>query len=105
MKAGLLKEKITILKPRVEKTQTGAQKMIYEDFYETRTHVINNSGNRENNSGEVFYSNNKTFIVRSYVPVNEHMIILYRGNKYKILSIDPNLWFGNLEIQTEKINE
>ena len=100
-----MKEKITILKPRVETTPTGAQKMIYENFYETRTHVMNNSGSRENNSGEVFYSNNKTFIVRSYVPVNEHMIIVYNQDKYKILSIDPNIWFGNLEIQTEKINE
>ena len=105
MKAGLLKEKISILKPSVTTSYTGAQKITYEEFYSTRAHVMNNSGAREEASGEVFYSNSKTFIVRSYVPVNEHMIIEYNSHRWRILAIDPNKWFGNLEIHTEKINE
>lgn len=105
MKAGLLKEKISIYKPIVTKSDHGAQKLTYDLYYTTRSHVIHNSGSRDNESGEIFYSNSKTFIVRHYVPVNEHMQVEYNGKRYKIISIVPNKWYGNLEIYAEAINE
>lgn len=105
MKAGLLKEKISIYKPIVTKSDHGAQKLTYDLHYTTRSHVIHNSGSRDNESGEIFYSNSKTFIVRHYVPVNEHMQVEYNGKRYKIISIVPNKWYGNLEIYAEAINE
>ena len=105
MKAGLLKEIINIYKPIVTKSETGAQKLTYELFYVTKSHVMHNSGSRETESGEIFYSISKTFIVRNYIPVNEHMIIEYCSKKFKIISIIPNKYYGDLEIYTEAINE
>lgn len=105
MRAGLLKEVINIYKPTVTKTETGAQKLTYELYYTTRSHVMHNSGSRDNESGEIFYSNNKTFVVRTYVPINEHMVIEYNSKRFKIISIIPNKWYGNLEIYTETIND
>ena len=88
MKAGILKEKIEIYKPVVIKNEFGSSKINYELHYSTRAAVQYNSGYKSDSNKEVFYAQDKTFIVRHYVPVKENMRIKFDGKFYSINSIN-----------------
>jgi SPP1 family predicted phage head-tail adaptor len=105
MKAGILKEQIQILQPIIQKTESGVNKTSWEPYYTTRASVQHNGGSRGTENNELFYSINKTFIVRHYVPVVEKMRIKYEGKNYKIISIIPNKYYNDKEINTELVNE
>lgn len=105
MKAGILKENIEIYEPVTFTTDFGDTKQTWKRFYTTRAAVLHNGGTRINQNDEIFYPNNKTFIVRHYVPVVEKMRIHYQGKKYQITSIIPNKYFNDKEIYTTLVNE
>lgn len=105
MKAGLLKEKVFIYKPVITKTDFGDTKVDYELYYPTRAAVLWNSGNRENENNEIFFAQNKTFIIRSYVPITEQSRIKFNGKFYRVLSVEPNKVYNNLQVVAELINE
>lgn len=105
MKAGLLKEKVYIYKPLVTKTDFGDTKVTYELSYTTRAGVLWNSGSRENENNEIFFAQNKTFIIRRYVPITEQCRIKYENKYYRVLSIEPNKKYHNLTVETTLINE
>jgi head-tail adaptor len=105
MKAGILKEKIEIYEPVITTTDYGDTKTTWSLFYTTHAAVMHNGGSRGNENNEVFYSTNKTFIIRHYVPVVEKMRIKFEGKYYQITSIIPNKYFNDKEIQTQLVNE
>ena len=105
MKAGILKENIEIYEPVTVTTDFGNTTQTWQRFYTTRASVLHNGGTRLNQNDEIFYPNNKTFIVRHYVPVVEKMRIHYQGKKYQITSIVPNKWYNDKEIYTTLVNE
>lgn len=105
MKAGILKENIEIYEPVTVTTDFGNTTQTWQRFYTTRAAVMHNGGTRLNQNDEIFYPNNKTFIVRHYVPVVEKMRIHYQGKKYQITSIIPNKYFNDKEIYTTLVNE
>ena len=55
--------------------------------------------------GEVFYPISKTFVVRSYVPVVETDRIECENKMWKILSINKNEYYGNIECQCTLVND
>lgn len=105
MKAGLLKEKIEIYSPDIITTEYGDSKVEYMLHYTTRANVQYNSGARVNENNEVFYPNNKTFIVRHYVPVEEPMRIKFENKFYRIISINSDKYYNDKVIYTELVNE
>jgi len=105
MKAGILKDKIYLYKPVVTKTDYGDTKVDFEQFYETRASVLWNSGNRDDVNNEIFFAQYKTFIMRSYVPITEHCQILFNNKKYRVLNIEYNEKYRNLEVNTSLVNE
>lgn len=105
MKAGILKEKIEIWKPIVVTTEFGSSKIEYELSYTTRSSVIHNSGYKNDSNNEIFYSQDKTFIVRTYVPVVENMRIRYDGKFYAINSIIVNKYYNDKTIDATLVNE
>lgn len=105
MKAGILKENIEIYEPVTVTTDFGNTTQTWQRFYTTRASVLHNGGTRLNQNDEIFYPNNKTFIVRHYVPVVEKMRIHYQGKMYQITSIIPNKYFNDKEIYTTLVNE
>ena len=105
MKAGILKENIEIYEPVTVTTDFGNTTQTWKRFYTTRASVLHNGGTRLNQNDEIFYPNNKTFIVRHYVPVVEKMRIHYQGKKYQITSIIPNRYYNDKEIYTTLVNE
>lgn len=105
MKAGILREKIEIWEPNIEVTAYGTHKKTYVFSYSTRANVTYNSGTRTTENDEIVYPNNKTFIVRHYVPVKEPMRIKYEDKFYQIQSINPNKYYNDKEIYTTLVNE
>ena len=105
MNSALLKHPIEIYALVTTKTQYGTIKTEYTKKYDTRSHIIFNSENQVISEGEIFYPINRTFVVRSYVPVTETDRIKWDNKWWKILSINKNDYYGNIEIMTTIVNE
>lgn len=104
MQSHLLKQPIDIYELVVSKTEYGTIQTSYTLKYHTRSYVRFNSENMTVSEGEVFFPVNRTFIVRSYVPVVETDQIEFEGKRYKILSINKNKYYNDTEIQTVLLN-
>lgn len=105
MTAGQLTEKIKILQPKSSKNFIGEQVETWEVTEETRAKVIFNSMNRSIENKEIFYSNFRTFEVRSYIKLKSNFRIEWQERRYRILSIEPNKDLQKIIIETELINE
>ena len=79
MRAGLLTERIEILKPDVATNDFGEEATDWISSYTTKARLVHNGGNRTNVNDEIFYSYTKTFQIRNYVPVLEYDRILWNG--------------------------
>ena len=90
MRAGLLKEIITILTPIVKKNKFGEQTQEWKQKFVTKARVQHNSANRTNENGDIFYSSVLNLEVRYYVNVDEYDNIIWKDKKYRILSIIPD---------------
>lgn len=104
MNSALLKHPIDIYELRTIKSEYGTITQHYERKCSTRAHVIFNSENQVVSEGEIFYPINRTFVIRSYVPVVETDQIVFEGKKYKIISINKNEYHGNIEVIGNLIN-
>lgn len=105
-RAGLLNEVINIYSPTSTVNEYGEKIQTYTLSYTTRARVVHTSGNRSNENNEIFYSYQKSFTVRSYVPVTEYDQIEYCNKRYRILTIDNRIKVQNDKvIITELINE
>ena len=104
MNSAILKDPIDIYELTTIKTEYGTIQTSYNLKYHTRAYVRFNSENLTVSEGEVYFPINRTFIVRAYVPVVETDQIEYEGKRYKILSINKNKYFNDIEINTTIIN-
>lgn len=105
MNSALLKTQIDIYYLKTNKTKYGTISPEYTLKYSTRAHVIFNSENQVVSEGEIFYPVNRTFVVRSYVPVVETDRIKYEQKWWKILSINKNIYYNNIEVVCTLVNE
>lgn len=105
MNSALLKHPIEIYQLVTNKTQYGTISTSYELKYNTKAHIIFNSENQVVSEGEIWFPINRTFIVRSYVPVVETDRIKYDNKYWKITSINKNDYYSDCEINTTLVNE
>lgn len=108
MRAGKLNKNIVIEKLTTTKNEFGEeQSTIYCEKFRTRADVIADNGNREVDSGEVFYAYIKTFIVWDYIDdmIDEFDRIVYKGKPYRIITKDVDEQNKLLTIKTELMNE
>lgn len=108
MKAGKLRYFIIIEELHTEKNEFGEeQNSEYSEKLRTRADIVNDSGNRVNDNGEIFYSYQKTFIVWDYFDdlIKETDRIIYKENKYRIITKDLDRENKLLYVKTELINE
>jgi len=104
MNSALLRDPIDIYELTTIKTEYGTIQTSYNLKYHTRAYVRFNSENLTVSEGEVYFPINRTFIVRAYVPVVETDQIEYEGKRYKILSINKNKYYNDIEIICQLIN-
>lgn len=105
MQAGLLREPITVQEPVTIKDNYGANTTDWKDVISTRAQVTYNNGNRQNQNNEIVHTYTITFTIRLYHRVDELMRIIWNGKKYRILSINKELYKQSVTITTELINE
>lgn len=105
MQSHLLRDPIDIYQLETIKTEYGTIKSDYVLKYHTRSYVKFNSENQVVSEGEIFYPINRTFIVRSYVPVVESDRIFWQDKWWKILSINQNKYYNDIEIICTLVNE
>lgn len=105
MKAAQLNERIEIYKQVITRTTSGAANISYEYKCSTRARVNYASGNRTIDNDEIFYNVDRQFIIRHYVPVVDTDEIRWNNQRWRILSIDKNREYHNIQISTTLINE
>lgn len=105
MRAGLLRKTITIQEQIITKDSYGSNVSEWKDILSTRAEVKSNTGNRELNNGEIINTYTVTFTIRFYHNIKEQMRILHSGRKYRILSINKELYKQAVTIIGELINE
>lgn len=105
MRAGGLKKVIEFHKYTVSRDVMGAQVVNYTLDKKARAEVLNISGNREVDNGEVFYEYDKDFVVRFYHNIDENDRIKYDGSFYRIMSVIPDEDNQMKTIHTQKVNE
>lgn len=89
IRAGLLNKLIKVYKPKVIINQYGEQDEKFEYYKTIRAREIYNSGNRQNENGDITYNYQRTFEVRHYQNISERDRIEYNGKMYIILSVEP----------------
>lgn len=105
MIAGILKEIITIKRAVIVKNDFGEEVETWSDVTTTRAYVKQSSSQRNEENGEITYDFIKEFRVRIYVDVRPYDIIIWNGQKYRILSLDKQKDLQQITLQTELINE
>lgn len=105
MIAGILKEVITIKRAVIVKNDFGEEVETWSDVTTTRAYVKQSSSRRNEENGEITYDFIKEFRVRIYVDVRPYDIIIWNGQKYRILSLDKQKDLQQITLQTELINE
>lgn len=105
MRAGLLRDTITILKPVKSDTAYGKGKVQYEQMYNTRAQVTHVGGNKAVENAEVITSYTVKFTIRMYHAITSDMVIQHLDKRYRILDINPLLSQQQKVIIGEVINE
>ena len=105
-RAGLLTKPIKVLTPITTINEFGEQVQEYRFKYRTRARVLHDSGTRTNENGEIFYPYQKTFNVRSYVPISEYDLVEYDRKRYRVITIENRIEDNNDKLViTELIND
>lgn len=103
MKAGQLRDRIYIYELKIERSPYGNTSRKWYFKCTTRAKKDFASGGRTTENEEIFYTVEREFIVRIYVPVVETDIIVWNDQKWRIISIDRSEKYNNTVIKTTKI--
>lgn len=105
MRAGILVEQITFLKPTTTRGDYNEEKTTYTPVIRTRAYVDHKKGNKIEVTDESFWTDIREFIVRIYHSIEPDFHILYQDNEYRILDIDEDREWQRMIIKAEKVNE
>lgn len=106
MLAGRLNEIITVEELKVIKNEYGEEQTTnYIKKFSTRAEVKYNSGQRITDNNELFFAYDLTFTIRYYHDIAELDRVIWRGDKYRILSVERNRQWQMINLKCELINE
>ena len=105
MIAGRLNEVVKIYNVESTVNDYGERIEDYVLSMTTRARVDFNSGNRTNENDEIVYNYQKTFNVRSYVPVTDTSHIEWQEKMYRVLSVEKRREYNDIVVIAELINE
>lgn len=105
MFAGLLNERIDIMKYVSEANNYGEMIDTLVKEYTTRAKVVHLSGSRTLRNDEIQYPYTKTFVLRYHAPITENNLIRWDGHLWRILSIDHDRGLQQVVVMTEIVNE
>lgn len=106
MLAGRLNEIITVEELKVIKNEYGEEQTTnYVKKFNTRAEVKYNGGQRIADNNELFFAYDLTFTIRYYHDITELDRIIWRGEKYRILSVERNRMYQLINLRCQLINE
>ena len=105
MKSSDLKYKIKIYEQILQDTEFGRSITKYRYKCSTRARVNYLSGTKTTDNEAIFYTVDREFIVRSYVPIEYTDVIEYDNDKWQVLSIDRIHEFNDIVIRTTRLND
>ena len=105
MRAGVLTERIILLRPVIVKNEFGAETTAYESCGRMRAQVKYNSGNRITERHEIVASVNVTFTIRNQREVDEKMRVSWQDREYLILSVNRERLRQDIVIVAEMVNK
>jgi SPP1 family predicted phage head-tail adaptor len=105
IRAGLLREKVTILKPVVTRNDYGDEVTTWEQVCTTRARVDFRSGTRAVEANEVVNPYTVTFVIRRFPQLSGYMRLSWHGNLYAIESINSEDHKQQQTIIASVINE
>lgn len=106
MNSSLLRQyQIKIYKKKAIENAFGVYKDELEYVCTTRAGLINQSQSFNFNNEEVQYPMVKTLLVRHYVPVEADDVIELKDKKYLVVDVAENLYYHNLQVTIDEINE
>lgn len=103
MKAADLFERIDIYELKITDSPFGDTKRQWKKKYSTRARVNYSSGNRTIENDEIFFMVDREFIMRHYVPIVDTDIIVWKDEKWRVLTIDHNRQYKDIIVRTTKI--
>lgn len=104
MKAGLLREFITIYRYENVQSPTG-EITKQKEIALLRAYRLKSTGSNKEVAKELFDSQSITFQIRYFPDIQDSDIISYKDTEYKITFIDENIWDRTLKITVQKINK
>lgn len=105
MKAGLLREFITIYRYENIQSETGQITKEKKEIALLRAYRLKSTGTNKEVAKELFDSQSITFQIRYFSDIRDSDIISYKDTEYKITFIDENIWDRTLKITVQKINK
>lgn len=105
MKAGLLREFITIYRYENIQSETGQITKQKKEIALLRAYRLKSNGQNKEVAKELFDTQSITFQIRYFSDIRDSDIISYKDIEYKITNIDENIWDRTLKIIVQKINK
>ncbi len=106
MFAGNLKETIVIESSNTHKNELGeVVDCGYREKLRTKAQVIYQSGTRTIDNNEIFHAYSIQFVVRFYHEISESDRVVYRGQRYRIDSIEHSREYQLIKLNCDLIND
>lgn len=105
MRAGLLTETITILRPVVYQNAVGEQVTTYTEKTTIRARNVVHREAQTNLNGDIAYPKTYTLEVRIFQPVDDYDRIRWNGKDYTIISIEIDRPLMCKRIEIIEVNE
>jgi len=105
MKAGLLREFITIYRYENVQSPTGEITKQKKEIALLRAYRLKSNGSNKEVAKELFDTQSITFQIRYFLDIQDSDILVYKDTEYKITFIDENIWDRTLKIIVQKINK
>lgn len=107
MRAGAYNHNIEILRKAVVTNDYGTDVITWETLKKTKAKIDWIAGAKTEENNEVFFSEQVSFTIRRYNPIQHEDRIKWKDNQYRILSIhdEDDTTHNDKIILTELINE
>jgi head-tail adaptor len=105
MRAGLLREVITVLKPSITVNEVGEQTTTYVPHITTKARLQHLGSTRDIENTEILFQNLNIFTIRDYHEIKDTYRIEYKSRFYRILKIQEEPEHRQIVIHTELIND
>ena len=105
MRAGLLKEFITIYRYENVQSPSGQITKDKKVVATVRTYRLKSNGSNKEVAKELFDTLRIIFQIRYNPEIQDSDFIKYNGNEFKITFVDNNIWDRTMKLTAEKINQ